>query len=116
MTPTRYSSTARTASFMRAGSLVVKMVSVQRRKASSSAGGMPSNLHVTAIDIGKDTLRSRSISCSPASVSSRPSTIRVISGRSDSTLLRVNAFADSSRSRVWSGGSAKSMCLVRMSV
>jgi hypothetical protein len=67
---------------------------------------------MTVTGSGNARSATTSISSFSAAASSSPSTISAMRGRMPSTAFGVNAFDTMRRSRVWSGGSAKSIALV----
>ncbi|CAM5733289.1 hypothetical protein STENM223S_05877 [Streptomyces tendae] len=84
----------------------------QVRNDSRSKSGTPRSSQITEMGSGKDNASTRSARPSGAASirSSSASVVFWMRGASSSTRRVVNSRATSLRSRVWSGGSARSMC------
>ncbi len=84
----------------------------QVRNDSRSRSGTPRSSQITEMGSGKDNASTRSARPSGAASmrSSSASVVFWMRGVSSSTRRVVNSRATSLRSRVWSGGSARSMC------
>ena len=85
---------------------------------SWSAAGTPSSSQITVIGSGNAKASMRSTDSSPPAkrpsiASSSDAVISSIRGRSPAIRRAVNALTTRRRSRVWSGGSRLSRCLLR---
>ena len=116
ITRRRYASIASPASFaswrssgVSIGLKFITPRSDQRLKSARSAGSTPSISAITIVGSGPANASIRSTSPSALISSNSSSTISCILGRICSTALAVKALLTSPRSRVWYGGSAKSM-------